>query len=242
MWKPDVANDAAALSELGGPFDHIIEPGDFAAEYDNGITSRHRDGVDVVAPVVYASAAPRPDRDEACAALGLRPDRTNVLVQLGAGQINDLTSTTGAVIASLVRHPSVTVGVARSVLSAPSAATDPSVIEIQHFPVTHFVNAFDAAVVAAGYNSFHEMLSFGVPTIIVPNLHTRTDDQNARARWAHDRGCGIRWDGENVTDLDEAVDALVSASHRSTIRTQLADLGPANGAAEAARLIRGWLR
>ena len=39
----------------------------------------------------------------------------------------------------------------------------------------------DAAFSAAGYNSFHELIAFAVPTVFVPNEYAIVDDQGARA-------------------------------------------------------------
>lgn len=239
MWKPGVAPD---LRPLTRHFDHIIEPGDYAREYDHGITASERDKVSIVAPVVYTGPSRRPGREQACSELGLRPDHTNVLVQLGAGQINDISSAVGAVTASLGQHRGVTVAVARSELSADSSGVGDSVVEIQRFPISHWFAAFDAAVVAAGYNSFHEVLSLAVPSIIVPNLETKTDDQDARSRWAHDEGLGVRWDGISEDGLHAAVAAIVDPSERRAMRARLTDLGPATGASEAAALVREWTR
>ncbi len=50
-------------------------------------------------------------------------------------------------------------------------------------PICEFMMAFDAAVSAAGYMSFNELMYFGVPTIFVPRART-ADDQFARVRRA----------------------------------------------------------
>ena len=181
MWKPDVAVDSNTLRQLAQPFDHVIEPGDYAAPYDLGVTARNRATAELVPPIVFEGEGRRPDRERACADLGLRTDDINVLVQLGAGQINDIRSTVGAVVSTLGGRPSVRTVLARSVLSSPGAKQPEGVVEVRRFPITHWIAAFDAAIVAAGYNSFQEMLSLRVPTIVVPNLSTRTDDQDARA-------------------------------------------------------------
>ena len=107
MWKPDVAVDSNTLRQLAQPFDHVIEPGDYAAPYDLGVTARNRATAELVSPIVFEGEGRRPDRERACADLGLRTDDINVLVQLGAGQINDIRSTVGAVVSTLGGRPSV---------------------------------------------------------------------------------------------------------------------------------------
>ena len=48
---------------------------------------------------------------------------------------------------------------------------------VRDFPLSRRFRAFDLAVSAAGYNSFHELLRFGVPTLFIPNQDTALDDQ-----------------------------------------------------------------
>jgi predicted glycosyltransferase len=65
------------------------------------------------------------------------------------------------------------------------------------FPISRYFRALDFAVAAAGYNSFHELVGFGVPTAFVPNPSMPLDDQPARARWAAAPAprCASRRDG-----------------------------------------------
>jgi UDP-N-acetylglucosamine--N-acetylmuramyl-(pentapeptide) pyrophosphoryl-undecaprenol N-acetylglucosamine transferase len=249
MWRAGIGAEALAMSSS---FDAVIEPGEYASDYDTGATlaDRDRSTVSTVAPVVYDSG--RLDRDEACADLGLDPQRINVAVQLGAGAINDVTGTTGSVVAAL-RSRDVTVVVGRSVLGGDSqpttARTGPEhdarsrdVIEIRRFPLSRWFAAFDAAVFAAGYNSYHESLAAGLPTLFVPNLETRTDDQDARARFAQDRGLGWRWDGHDRDELATLIADLLDSSRRDQARMAMAELPPATGAPEIASVLEGLVR
>ena len=59
---------------------------------------------------------------------------------------------------------------------------------VRDFPLSRRFRAFDLAVSAAGYNSFHELLRFGIPTLFIPNQDTALDDQQGRAQFAADRG------------------------------------------------------
>ena len=115
MWKPGGRSRPSPTHEA---LRSHHRAGRLPRGYDHGITASERAKVSVVAPIVYAHPSSRPGREQACSELGLRPDHTNVLVQLGAGQINDIDSAVGAVTASLGQHPGVTVAVARSELSA----------------------------------------------------------------------------------------------------------------------------
>ena len=49
-------------------------------------------------------------------------------------------------------------------------------------------NCFDFGIIAGGYNSVHESLFLKLPSIILPNTRTGTDDQLARALNAAEKG------------------------------------------------------
>lgn len=238
MWKPGVGEAAIALASH---FDDVIEPGEFATEYDCGAPANDRSGTIEVNPVCYTGPLPKLARETACEQLGLDPDHLNVLVQLGAGTINDISSVSGSVVATLLENGAHPVA-ARSVLSAAHDSVVDGVTVISKFPLTPWFGAFDAAVIATGYNSFHECLSLGMPSLMVPNLSTRTDDQDARSRWADDRRLGVRWDGTDTQALPAALSRLLDADNRSLMRDALGTLPPADGAQQVAARITGLLR
>lgn len=238
MWKPGVGDAAVELARY---FDEVIEPGEYAASHDRGAPSLDRSAVHQVAPMCYRGPGTAVDRAGACHELGLDPTDVNVLVQLGAGTINDVASMTGVVVAEL-REQGARSCVARSELSAGEADHAPDVTIVQRFPISRWFPAFDLGVIAAGYNSFHEAMSCALPTIVVPNLSTKTDDQDARSRWADEHGYAVRWDGENTADLRTAVGALCDAAGRSAMQGRLGTLAPAHGAAQVASLVRSWMR
>jgi len=237
MWRPGVGAESMAAERY---FDAVIEPGDYAQVADRGLTVARRSApsVHVVAPIIYDAG--RLERAEACRELGLDPQGQHVLVQLGAGAINDVSSLTGAVVAALGAHAMVPV-IARSELSAPDPEADGALRVIRRFPLTRWFAAFDAAVLAAGYNSFHEALALAMPTVFVPNLATRTDDQDARASHAAEQGWAWRWDGGDRASLAPSVAALCNAAERGAVVDRLAELPPATGAAEVADQLRRWL-
>ena len=74
------------------------------------------------------------------------------------------------------------------------------------FPMSRYFRAFDMAVAAAGYNAFHELIAFAVPTLFVP-MPRNTDDQAARARWAAEAGVGLAVEGAADPALADAARA-----------------------------------
>ena len=237
MWRPGVGDKAIQLADH---FDEVIEPGEYAAAFDHGATSKVLTGVHHIPPLCYVGPNDQLDRTAACAELGLDAQAFNVMVQLGAGTINDLDSTLGSLVSELQRvgaRPCL----ARSVLSAPADDIAGDIAVVRQFPISRYFAAFDFAAIATGYNSFHEALSLGLPSILVPNLATKTDDQDARSRWAHEQALGLRWDGSDEQTLQAAVSTLVDNEQRAGIRTRLKELPAADGSRAAAQLIEGWL-
>lgn len=237
MWRSGMGHEAITR---GRHFDVILEPGDFAASYDRGLTVTDTDRVERVGPMKYGPP-PRPRRDVR-AELGLDPDLPAALVQLGAGQINDVGSMVSTVCAALTDDRSMQVVVAASVLSGVVAPADGRVRVVQQFPISTSFDAFDMGFFAAGYNSFHEALSLRLPSVFVPNVATRLDDQVARSRFAADTGVGLMWDGTSAHGLADALDRLRDPAARAMMRTNMDALPPADGAMGAAAVIQRLLQ
>jgi UDP:flavonoid glycosyltransferase YjiC (YdhE family) len=114
------------------------------------------------------------------------------------------------------------------------------VVRVREYPLSSFFSGFDIGFMASGYNSFHEALSFGLPTMFIPNLSTNLDDQGARARYASVSQTGVAWDGHDADSLARGMEALTSDASLGAMRSRMAELRPAVGAAEAAAAIRQW--
>lgn len=229
MWRADTPPDQLDKSPA---FDLVVEPGEYAAAYDRGPTSRATDALRV-APVTYLDADDLLPREQAAAELGLDPARPAVLVTLGAGNINDLSSDLGVVVGALRRHSDVQVAVTQPPIAGADSELDASVVRVQVYPLSRYLRAFDAAVAASGYNSFHELVGFGVPSLYLPNLDTRTDDQEGRARFAADRGLGLSVLDVRPDAVDAAVSELLDPDRRAAMAQACRDTARPGGAAEA---------
>lgn len=233
MWRPDTGHEAMTRSRH---FDLIVEPGEYAAANDRGLSPAASDRVERVTPMRYGPAPL--SRDAARAELGLDADRPAALVQLGAGQINDIGSMVSKVCGRVADDGVTQVVVGASVLSKAVPPADDRIHVVQKFPISTYFDAFDFGFFAAGYNSFHEALSLGLPSVFVPNLATKLDDQPARSRFAADAGLGFEWDGESDDVLDSVVEQLRDPDVRGTLRAAMRRLPPADGAAEVASIVR----
>jgi len=233
MWKPGSNFGALERTKF---FDQVLEPGEFAASEDRGATVALREDAFCVAPVVFCDDTELYERADAERKLGLEPGGMNVLVQLGQG--DEVRAASERCLAHLAGREGVRVAALRSHLAAMDA-TPPGVVGLDStYPMSRYLHAFDATVSAAGYNAYHELIRFGVPSLFVP-MRRQTDDQEARARYAEEAGVGLGVSGPGAAGLESKLDALLDDGRRDAMRNALRDQRPENGAGAAADWLAG---
>jgi UDP:flavonoid glycosyltransferase YjiC (YdhE family) len=233
MWKEGAGAEAIYWS---GEFDAVLEPGELAEEADRGLTVARRPEAERVGPIVFLDPGELLSREEACAELGLDPDRPHALVALGQGP--ELDRAVARTLELLAGHEELQVAALESSLS-PELRVPGEVVHLRGtYPMSRFHRAFDLAVAAAGYNAFHELLAHGVPSLFIP-MPRQIDDQAARARWAQEAGVGRGLDGPEDPMLEERLGELADAGEREAIRARLAELPAADGARDAAAWLTG---
>ncbi|BCY14529.1 glycosyltransferase [Actinoplanes sp. L3-i22] len=235
MWRRDTGAEWIAR---GSAFDGILEPGEFAAEADEGPTVADRAGVHAVEPIMLLDRADLAEPAEARAALGLTDDRPAALLQLGAGNINDIASPVGR-IARHLREAGFQVLLAESMIATEPMPPVPGARVVKVYPISRYLRGLDLVVSASGYNSFHELLAFGVPAVFVPNRATSLDDQLARARFAAAAGAALCVEDPESDELDRVLAEAVRPEVRRQLARRCAELGFGNGAEAAARWLAG---
>jgi Glycosyltransferase family 28 C-terminal domain len=229
MWR--YGKSAEQLAKAAW-FDEVLAPGELAEPYDRGVTAAA--GGIHVGPVTLLDTDELDEQDIARKALGLPQHRRLALVALGAGNINDISHETGAVVAAL-RALDVEICVTQTEIAQSDRARD-DVHVVREFPLSRRFAAFDLAVSAAGYNSFHELLRFGVPTLFIPNQDTALDDQLARARFAADQGLAHLLEHVSVDAATPLLCDLLDRGPAMVAEVPSVDRG--NGAAAAAAYLR----
>jgi len=234
MWRRGVG---ANWIERGGAFDAILEPGEFAAAADEGLTVADRGSAHTVAPITFLDGAELLDAAVARRELGIT-DGPAVLLQLGAGNINDISSPVARMARCLVDHGFQLVLCESSIATAPlPRIPDAHVVKV--YPMSRYLRAFDLVVSASGYNSFHELIGFGVPSVLVPNTRTGLDDQVARARFAAAAGTALIIEDPASDEVERVLAQAVRPDVRSGLARRCAEAGFGNGGAEAAAWLAG---
>jgi UDP:flavonoid glycosyltransferase YjiC (YdhE family) len=234
MWHSGHRTDSLAKAPW---FDLIIEPGEFAAEFDRGPTvgaAAHR-----VGPITLIDRDDLLSREQARAELGISQDEVAVLTNLGAGNFGDVRPHLDAIVEAVQRRPGWQIYTTRAAISR-LADDHPSARVISVFPLARYLRAFDAGIVAAGYNTYHEALLAALPSIFVPQPKI-TDDQYARARYAEHVGAGLCVADVTVSAIEQALDRLADPAVADGIRSRCLELYPPNGAAAAIELVEQLL-
>jgi len=229
MWRPGLGSRQLVSSRV---FDVVVEPGELAAALDAGATARRTDAVRV-APVTLLDDTELLAREQAAAELGIDADRPAALVTLGVGALKDVESDVGRVVRALTGLPGMQVVVTRPAIATRDAGVPDGVVGVSVYPIARHLRAFDLAVAAAGYNSFHELVGSGVPTAFVANRSTGRDDQPARARWAEAAGVGLDVPLLDAGGVGRVVRELGDPAVRERLRGALAAVAGPNGAAAA---------
>jgi predicted glycosyltransferase len=215
MWKD---TNQRALHK-GRFFDAVIEPGDLAAEDDHGPTAHLEDAIRV-GPISILEPLGPLAREEARRHLALPTEGPVALVTLGSGRLGDVAGPGRVAVETLLAETDWHVAVTRS----PVAINQ---VPVEHarrltklsdvYPLARYLSAFDAAVSSAGYNAVHELIPAGVPTLLVANTSTRTDDQTTRAVSLGRQGLALAANDSDLTAVESGVRALLDEGLRSDL-------------------------
>jgi hypothetical protein len=234
MWRRGVG---ANWIERGTAFDAILEPGEFAAPADEGPTVADRAAAYLVAPITFLDDSELLDAGTARRGLGV-DDRPTALLQLGAGNINDISSPVARMAQCLLDNGFQLV-LAESTIATEAMPRIPGAHVVKVYPVSRFLRAFDLVVSASGYNSFHELIGFGVPSVFVPNTQTGLDDQVARARFAAAAGAALVIEDPASDEVERVLAHAARTDVREGLARRCAEVGFANGGAQAAAWLGG---
>ncbi|MGI9487313.1 MAG: glycosyltransferase [Geminicoccaceae bacterium] len=233
MWRSDNTDIVGREKH----FDAVLEPGDLAAVDDHGITTRYRNRTHHVRPIRLLDTCEMLSRDDARSELGLDTVRPAILIQLGAGNNFDYRSIHNTALAHIKKRHDAQIAVGEWLISDQPIDLPETVVRMPGYPFARYFKAFDLAISAVGYNSFHELLFAGVPTILVPNEAMEQDNQLSRALYADRHGLAVCVRTREIYRLTATIDRLLGSDEQVRIKRNLAALDPANGATEAALLI-----
>jgi predicted glycosyltransferase len=185
-----------------------------------------------VGPVLSRERWELAPRDVARVELGVRDDAQCVYVSAGGGGDRGAEDHIASAVAALAADPSLSVVVGAGPLYR--GRPFPGVTTLTG-RAAEWSLAFDAAVCAAGYNTFGELMFAGVPTAFLPQ-EKLADDQRARAERAERAGAAVMLEPRG--DVHAAVrELLAKPGAREAAQGLVPDNGARVAAAELLRLV-----
>lgn len=216
-----------------GLFSDVIEPGELAAELDQGPTTGHP--ALKVPPVLHISPHQRQPRTIARRLLRADDDRPLVALQLGHVFGPRTADLRHRLLAALERMAVQVVDI-RSPLEPPGP--DPGPCTRMLYPSYALSTGFDALITPSGYNSFHESLLGAVPTLFLPQAGPGMDRQDLRALWAASRGLALTLEADaGEAEIADAVQQLLAPDFSQALAAAGLAEGWTNGAFDIARLL-----
>lgn len=194
-----------------------------------------------VGPIMIRERKELLDRNAARSALGLPaglPDDAILLyASFGGGgdpeALRALDLTLGAVSSLGKAH--LVYGAGPLMRAAPPSCAGLTVLT-GRYPMLELLPAFDGAIAAAGYNTVHELMFAGIPSVIVP-FGRILDDQERRVRELAAAGACLCCEPLTANGLSTAVRRLADPALRRDLATQAKKAVRKNGAEPAARAI-----
>ncbi|MFC1964499.1 methyltransferase domain-containing protein [Chloroflexota bacterium] len=195
----------------------------------------------VVPPIVFLDRKELLPREDVIAKLGLNPTKKTVFVQLGSGNKGDHTTEIEMIIDTLRQFDSVQVVLSQSLISKNDMYTYEDIKILKDYPNSRYYMAFDLAISASGYNTFNELMYFGIPSIFVPSLAAGADDQAGRAMIAQQAGTGLFLSPLTASGLKECLEKLLDDTDNAIIRKRCLNLCSINGSDIAAQVLTNYM-
>ena len=195
-----------------------------------------------VGPILIRERKELLDRHSARAALGLPPtvhDETLLFyASFGGGgepEARRAAELTADAISALGPGAHLVIGTGPLQRSLPAPRPHVTVLT-GRYPMMDLLHAFDGAIAAAGYNTVHELLFAGVPSVLIP-FGRLLDDQERRARDFADAGACLTCEPLTARGLADAVAQLARPEIRRDLARHAKVAIKHNGANAAAKAI-----
>ncbi len=192
-----------------------------------------------IGPVMIREQVECWPREKVRAHFAVTPEQLLVYVSAGGGGDRHAQSLLHTVCEVLLRRPNLHLVVGAGPLYRGPSLHGPRVTFLTTTGVAELLSGMDFAVCSAGYNSFHELLHAGVPTIFLPQEKI-ADEQAKRADLAAQCGAAFHLREEVgspafVHSLDAAIDSYLDDKKRHQAARAATTVVPSNHAREAAQ-------
>lgn len=231
-WKPEIDARNTQRHNADKHCDAVIVPGDYGC--NESVDTGGKIVPKYVGPITLSSVESLFSTFNARERLHLPQDLNLVLIQIGAGVINETKDLQSAAISAV---KALGDGWAPVIVSNPLNAQENLETSycVEAYPLADYYAAFNFGIFAAGYNTVQESIALKLPGVFVPNLNTKTDDQLRRAESIAKDGLGLI--ATDTESLESAIIEIARYSMRDTIALAMSKVPQADGAKDAARFI-----
>ena len=226
------AETKATRQEQEKFFDHILIPSEMGQEMPQN-DSRHT----WVNPIVFIDKDELLSRNQVRRLFKIPDDKLFVYVQLGAGSNYNLQERLDCVFAALRKKGNIMIALGESIIGDALQIYEDDIVIIKDYPNSKYFSGFDFVISACGYNTFHELMYFGVPTLFLPIMETGTDDQMSRAMLGVKAGAAIALSQFDEKEIEQAIEKLSDREENLKMRKNVQDFSFSNGAEAAAKFI-----
>ena len=213
-------------------FDHILIPSEMGQEMRQN-DSRHA----WVNPIVFIDKDELLSRNQVRRLFKIPDDKLFVYVQLGAGSNYNLQERLDCVFAALRKKGNIMIALGESIIGDALQIYEDDIVIIKDYPNSKYFSGFDFVISACGYNTFHELMYFGVPTLFLPIMETGTDDQMSRAMLGVKAGVAMALSRFDENEIEQAIEKLSDREENLKMRKNAEDFSFSNGAEAAAKYI-----
>jgi len=231
MLKPGVDD---RVNKAKKSFDVLIVPGEVGQKN----LSRDSSGMIIVPPIVYLDKQELLPREIALDNLGLDPKKKTVFIQPAAGNVKSVITEVETIIDTLKKYDGLQIVLTESIISKTGFSNFKDVRIIRGYPLSIYYLAFDFAICAAGYNTFAEMLYFGIPSIFVPRTEAQSDDQLSRAMICEVTGTGLVLHPFSQQRAEKHIETMLDEEKNAEYRKRCSNQSCINGADVAVSVIK----
>lgn len=222
------------LDQLEGAFDLVILPKEFSLEQGKEKGRRR-----VCEPIMLLEAQEAHEREPIRKSLQIKPEEKLLYVQLGSGRNLTFNAQLQYVLEGVIQNPQYKVLLGESMIGPKIKFEHPQVIKIRSYPNAQYFKGIDGAISLAGYNTFHELLYFGVPSLFILDEHTPLDDQVKRVQEAVNERAALSLGKVDQESVQKALEKLIRQG--IFLGRQGKKLVRNNGARQAARYILEYI-
>jgi predicted glycosyltransferase len=223
-----------------GMYNKILIP-EYSSDVNLNIPPELCERASFVGPVMIREHDQVPMRTAVRELLNISNSQTAVYVSAGGGGDKAASRAISTILDSLARYTSVVAIVGSGPLFKENLRPSPSVRYLFGSPSAEILNGMDLAITSCGYNTFSELMFFGVPSILYAQSR-RSDDQRLRAMTAEANGAAIYIPNlYKVGQLETALLKVMNPLIRQTLHRRSRMLIPRNHAKDFAEIFYNML-